>query len=566
MPTTRSGTNSTPAPTAGAANQPVSPATPTVGTTVGTPANATVQPGVTFASLDEAELLELKYNAPILDAQGVDTGQTQLTQLERPHRGTLRALLGFAYLCQNVHCDPITPINCMNIDVQAFLNYQCCGDFIVFNNSPLPQPLVSKPDRRTPADSFQKSLKLDPEAYPTLNTDEEWDSFHRTFSSTARVHNTLNVLDHCYVPKSVDERDLVQKQQVFMYTIFLHKLQTNTGKFLVQKYQETFNAQQIWAELSDHCTTSAVAETQASDLMTWLTTKRLIKSDWTGKHEAFVLNWLEQARTYNELATDKMADSQLCILLRNAIQPTPHLRQLKTNSRLLSAQTDNNYIDDSVTPDFDLDTDRRIIEVFQATSHCPTRPRLDNATWQQLDDQACRAWHQLPDAAKATILKGTSSTPPTGPPDSHLATVRNTFAPKHGELQRPMSEESDRQATVDVISYQYSDTTSPTTIVSSALPPSIRASDGVNILNGSSATQLVGTQNTMSRPTLNKRDIAHDVILDSNLEWDQTLLDPNINKLDEQGKGERPFDRVGILKSNKTILTLNEASDNETLD
>ncbi|CAJ1962824.1 unnamed protein product [Cylindrotheca closterium] len=133
MPTTRSGTNSEPSPTAGAANQWVSPATLTVGTTVGTPANTTVQPGDTFASLEfavttlfrasldsplmlarccdgcinsmdllsysEAELLELKYNAPILDAQGVDTGQTQLTQLGQPHCGTLWALLGYAYLC-----------------------------------------------------------------------------------------------------------------------------------------------------------------------------------------------------------------------------------------------------------------------------------------------------------------------------------------------------------------------------------------------------------------------------------------------------------------------------------
>ncbi|CAJ1967484.1 unnamed protein product [Cylindrotheca closterium] len=267
-------------------------------------------------SYSAAELLELKYDAPILDAQGVDTGQTQLTQLERPHRGTLRALLGYAYLCQNVHRDPITPINCMNIDVQAFFNYQCSGDFIVFNHSSLPQPLVSKPDHCKPIDSSPDILR-----------------------------------------------------------------------------------------------------------------------------------------------------------------PT----QMETN------------------------------------------------------------------------------------PDSHLATVRNEFAPKHGELQRPMSDKSDRQATVDVISNQYSDTTSPTTIVSSALQPSIRTSDGVNILNGSRATQLVGAQSTMSRTTLNKHDIANDVIFDSNLEWDQTLLDPNIDRLDKQGKGERPFDRVGILKSSKTILTLNEASD-DTLD
>ncbi|CAJ1961128.1 unnamed protein product [Cylindrotheca closterium] len=109
MPTTRSGTNSTPAPTAGAANQPVSPVTPTVGNTASTPVNATAQPGHTLASLEfavttlfqepldsplmlairrdgcshfmhllsynENELLALKYDAPVIDQYGVDTGQ-----------------------------------------------------------------------------------------------------------------------------------------------------------------------------------------------------------------------------------------------------------------------------------------------------------------------------------------------------------------------------------------------------------------------------------------------------------------------------------------------------------
>jgi len=185
MPTTRRGTNtgntppavSPPATTAGTVNQPVSPATPNVGPNTGTPANAT-EPGFTFASLEFAvatlfrqpldgplmlalrrdgchcfsdllsfsknDLLTLQYYAPILDEQGGDTGQTQFQQLERPYRGLLIALLGYAYLRQHVHRDPITAINCMNIDVQAFLDYQCSGDFIVFNNSSL-QACSSQP-------------------------------------------------------------------------------------------------------------------------------------------------------------------------------------------------------------------------------------------------------------------------------------------------------------------------------------------------------------------------------------------------------------------------------------
>ncbi|CAJ1960853.1 unnamed protein product [Cylindrotheca closterium] len=68
MPTTRSGTNSTPAPTADAANLPVSPATLTVGNTAGTPANPTAQPGFTPASLEFAvtALFQEPLNSPLM--------------------------------------------------------------------------------------------------------------------------------------------------------------------------------------------------------------------------------------------------------------------------------------------------------------------------------------------------------------------------------------------------------------------------------------------------------------------------------------------------------------------
>ncbi|CAJ1963057.1 unnamed protein product [Cylindrotheca closterium] len=56
---TRSGTNSTPAPTTGAANQPVSPATPTVGNTAGTPANATVPPGLLLQALKRGKVAKI---------------------------------------------------------------------------------------------------------------------------------------------------------------------------------------------------------------------------------------------------------------------------------------------------------------------------------------------------------------------------------------------------------------------------------------------------------------------------------------------------------------------------
>ncbi|CAJ1933744.1 unnamed protein product [Cylindrotheca closterium] len=306
MPTTQRGTTTSPrnndSPTVPTASvQPASTTTPSVGNAIGKASN-TIEPGNTPASLDfavetlmqrplnrplmqslqhdgifcfgdlllrkDTDLLDLKYDAPITDGSGADTGRTKLTQLDKANRGIINALLGFTYI---------------RSDVQL------------------------------------------------------------------------------------------------------------------------------------------AADTQASSLMTWLTTKKLVKLDWPGKHYAFVLHWLEQARLYNEIASDKMADSQFRILLANAIQQTPYLCEIKTSSKLLSAQTGQS-----------LTYPQQTIEAFQAFSYCTTRPQLDNATWQQLDDHARRTWHQIPDQAKAIILQNKSA--PSGrPPPAKFHTMNSNDFLAHAQ-------------------------------------------------------------------------------------------------------------------------------------
>src|SRR6056300_1611089 len=194
-------------------------------------------------SFTEQDLLTLQCSVPIFDANGFDTGQTQLGTLPRPYRGSVRALVGFGYYRQHVLKDPITPVNCMQIDRATFERYRCSANFLVFNNSTQPQPIVNRSTRYTPAESFQRGIKIDPAAYTPLKTDSDWDSFNRSLHATARVHNLGNVLDPKYVPASADEMDLFQRQQAFMYYVFVDNLQTNTGKQLVRKYPSTYDAQ-----------------------------------------------------------------------------------------------------------------------------------------------------------------------------------------------------------------------------------------------------------------------------------------------------------------------------------
>lgn len=64
----------------------------------------------------------------------------------------------------------------MAIDLDDYLKYRCSGSFTVYQNRTIPQPLVSKPSRRSPGEEFDKGIKLDPPSYPTLSNDKQLDN------------------------------------------------------------------------------------------------------------------------------------------------------------------------------------------------------------------------------------------------------------------------------------------------------------------------------------------------------------------------------------------------------
>src|SRR6056300_751238 len=102
-------------------------------------------------SLTDQDLLQLQCSVPVFDANGNDTGTTQLGTLPRPYRGSIRALFGFAHYRQHELEDPITPVNCMQIDQDTFERYRCSANFIVFNNSIAPQTILNRSSSLSPS-------------------------------------------------------------------------------------------------------------------------------------------------------------------------------------------------------------------------------------------------------------------------------------------------------------------------------------------------------------------------------------------------------------------------------
>ena len=79
---------------------------------------------------------------------------------------------------------------------------------------------------------------------------------------------------------------LFLEQQKFMYAVFEKTLLTDKGKALVRAYQQTFDAQSIYKELTAYAMHSTKAALQASSLLSYITIMTLGDGNWKGTTHA----------------------------------------------------------------------------------------------------------------------------------------------------------------------------------------------------------------------------------------------------------------------------------------
>ena len=91
------------------------------------------------------------------------------------------------------------------------------------------------------------------------------------------MYDCEDVFDTAYVPVGTNQQALFQEKQKFVYSIFEDKVLTNTGKKLVRKFEETFDAQSIYKGLLYHSKDSAQATIDIAKLLTYITTVKLHK-------------------------------------------------------------------------------------------------------------------------------------------------------------------------------------------------------------------------------------------------------------------------------------------------
>ena len=128
-----------------------------------------------------------------------------------------------------------------------------------------------------------------------------------------------------------------------MYAVFEKILLTDKGKALVRLHQQSFDAQKIYKELSDYAMKSTKATTDASSLLSYITTSNPADGKWKGTTYAFILHWQNQVHKYHDLAPlQTLNDDLQCTLLQNAVHPIMSSGKLNSKLNNLKLNLGNN--------------------------------------------------------------------------------------------------------------------------------------------------------------------------------------------------------------------------------
>ena len=115
------------------------------------------------------------------------------------------------------------------------------------NNSPIvvaPVPLssVCPPPIVDLVKEFKHGIKRDPVQFSTVKDGTAWDNWNQSTIAQAQAQDIIEVLDSNYIATTVEDTQLFDEKQKFMYAVFEKTLLTGKGKALVHQHQQFFDA------------------------------------------------------------------------------------------------------------------------------------------------------------------------------------------------------------------------------------------------------------------------------------------------------------------------------------
>jgi len=231
---------------------------------------------------------------------------------------------GYMSLCKFVWVFQITMValsdNTINrgvffITQEDFDKYWVSPDYVAISlgvTTPKPPTTaVQNPwPTQTSVDTFKHGIKRDPYLFMLFKEGKQFDSWQCSTMALACAQDVAEILDPSHVPVTQDDKDLFKEKQKYMFAVFDHTLLTDTGKALVCKHENDFDAQKVYAKIVKFYLKSTRASLDSSNLLSYITSVCLGSGIWKGSTFSFILHWQDQVCLYEMQvpATDHFSD------------------------------------------------------------------------------------------------------------------------------------------------------------------------------------------------------------------------------------------------------------------
>ena len=193
-----------------------------------------------------------------------------------------------------------------------------------------------------PVTDWDKGVKRDMTLFPAIKTDTQFDNWNRETLAVAAAQNVSDVFDPNYVPPVAGNNLLLwERQQKFVYAMFNKTLLSDNGKKLVRQHENDKDAHAVYRKFCDIALRSTKTSIQSSDVLTYITSSRIDDGKWQGTMESYIINWQDTVRRYHNMidSSSRFADSQLIIMLQNAVKPNASLAHVKTTADSIKTTT-----------------------------------------------------------------------------------------------------------------------------------------------------------------------------------------------------------------------------------
>ena len=190
--------------------------------------------------------------------------------------------------------------------------------------------------------AFKKGTKRDAMAYETFKDERYYDTFWRTFKTTAKAQGLSNVLDFRYKPPTNDTyaTELFQEQQIFLYSVLVRIIQTDQGRAYVREHEHDEDARAVLQKLHTLHTKSDLAKREVLRLTNYIS-NLCLDDTWRGSSRQFLLHFQDKLRLLDNLVdlSDRIPDHTRMTFLMQAVEKVPDLRRVKILDNVVNTKS-----------------------------------------------------------------------------------------------------------------------------------------------------------------------------------------------------------------------------------